>query len=310
MDELLTLVNVGEILNRSDSVDEASSLVLDAISIGFGAEECALMIMDASGRMQMKSFIGMDAGAAEAARAHMENISVLSALQAAGPGEGGDGADSLASIGARIDQGEVSVVPGGTSSLDDFLVVPLKSAKRMLGVITIHRIRGRLVKDIGNMDEIKRLFKVVSLQVSPHFFIGLSLEEKRTMKVSPFSCFLDLIKEHFDKVRQYYGVASLAVIKVENYNDLCKAMGVDNASDRVQQAGAAISAAIEKVHEATRITEIKLVVILPMIDKVEATEIIEKAVVGVGNDLVLKCKVVSYPEDGDTPAQLMFLAYV
>ncbi len=87
-------------------------------------------------------------------------------------------------------------------------------------------------------------------------------------------------------------------------------MGVDNASLRVQEVGAAISSAIDKVHDATRITEIKLVVILPMIDKMEAADIIDKAVADAGSDVILKYKIVSYPEDGDTPAQLMFLAYV
>ncbi|MCL4493097.1 MAG: hypothetical protein M1510_14565, partial [Nitrospirae bacterium] len=310
MDEFLTLFNVGEILNRSDSIDEASNLVLDAVSIGFGAEECAIMVIDGAGRVQMKSFIGMDEGKAEAVRGYMEGISVMSSLQMIEPEKSGEKAGDMTSVGARIENGEILIVPGSRGSLDDFIVVPLKSAKKLLGVITIHRIKGKHIRDIGHIDEIKRLFMVVAMQVSPYFFIGISLDEKRTMKVSPFSCFLELIKGHFEKVREYYGVVSLAVIKVENYNDLCTSMGVDNASLRVQEAGAAISSAIEKVHDATRITEIKLVVILPMIDKMEAAEIIDRAIAGAGSDLILKYKVVSYPEDGETPAQLMFLAYV
>ena len=313
MDELLTLINVGEVLNRSDSIEEASNLVLDAVNIGFGVEECAIMTADELGNIQLKGVIGMDAGRAEAVREYVETLSranIARMLESLTATDGGRGDDEP--IHEMIANGEIVLVPGSGDIEDDFLAVPLRSAKRLVGVITLHKIRGKHIREIENTDDIKRLFKIVAMQVSPYFFIGLSLDEKRTMKMSPFGCFLDLLKGHFDAVKQYFGIVSLAVLKVENYNALCQTMGVDNATLRVQEIGAAISSAIEKVHEATRITEIKFVFIFPMVDKMEAADIIAKAVATAvpGDDVILKHKIVSYPEDGDTPAQLMFLAYV
>ncbi len=221
MNEFRTLFDVGEILNRSDSIDEASNLVLNAISIGFGAEECSIMIINEAGSVQTKSSIGLDDGSAGQLREYLESVFKAGLLQMLETEAGGEGGNPLASVSNRITEGEVFVASGSENSLDDFLVVPLRAAKRLLGVMSIHKIKGKCIRDIETIDAIKRLFMIVAMQVSPYFFIGLSIDEKKTMKISPFSCFLDLVKGHFDKVKEYYGVASLAVIKVENYNDLC-----------------------------------------------------------------------------------------
>lgn len=291
--ERLTLFNIAEILDRSDSVDEASRLILDAINMGFGVEVGTIMTLKETGGVQLKGFVGLSEGRAGEVKDYIDDVY----------GRTSEVKDSLI-------KGEPFIVKEGLNKMDEFMVVPLKSSGRLVGAITIHRIRGEEIKDAKDIEELKKLFMIVSAQVSPYLFIGLCMDEKRTMKVSPFACFLDLISEHMERVREYNGVVSLAVIKIGNYRELCEKMGVDRASQRVQEAGAAISSAIENVHDATRITEIKFVLILPMTDKVEAMDIINKAVAGAGDDLVIKSKIVSYPEDGETPVKLMYLAYV
>ena len=312
--EKLTLFNIAEILDRSDSVDEASRLILDAINMGFGVEVGTIMTLKDTGGVHLKGFVGMSEERAGLVRDHINGAFTMGAAIES-VAEGATEANGrMAEVKDNLKKGEPFVVPGDfLNKMGDFMIVPLKSSGRLVGAITLHRVRGeelRDIKSVKDIEELKRLFMIVSTQVSPYLFIGLCMDEKRTMKVSPFSCFLELISEHMERVREYNGVVSLAVIKVGNYRELCEKMGVDRASQRVQEAGTAISSAIECVHDATRITEIKFVLILPMTDKVEAMDIINKAVAGAGEDLVIKSKIVSYPEDGETPVKLMYLAYV
>lgn len=295
VNERLTLFHIAEILDRSDSVDEAAKLILDAINMGFGVEVGTIMTLKETGGVQLKGFIGLSEGRAEEVKGYIETTAAFG---------------TTAEIKESLIKGEPFIVKEGLNKMDAFMVVPLKSSGRLVGAITIHRIRGEEIKDAKDIEEVKKLFMIVSTQVSPYLFIGLCMDEKRTMKVSPFTCFLDLISEHMDRVKEYNGFVSLAVIKIENYRELCDKLGVDNASQRVQEAGFAISSAIECVHDATRITEIKFVLILPMTDKVEAMDIVNRAVAFAGDDLVIKSKIVSYPEDGETPVKLMYLAYV
>ena len=313
VNERMTLFNIAEILDRSDSVDEAARLILDAINMGFGAEVCTIMTLKETGGVNLKGFIGMSEERAGLVRDHINDAFTMGS-DFASEDKAAELSARMAEVKDELIKGEPFVVPGDfLNKMGDFMIVPLKSSGRLVGAITIHRIRGeeiREIKDVKDIEELKKLFLIVSTQVSPYLFIGLCMDEKRTMKVTPFACFLDLISEHMERVREYNGFVSLAVIKIGNYRELVEKMGVDKASLRVQEAGLAISSVIESVHDATRITEIKLVIILPMTDKMEAMEIINKAVAAAGDDLEIKSKIVSYPEDGETPVQLMYLAYV
>lgn len=299
LSEHLTLFNIAEILNRSDSVEEASSLILDAVNIGFGVDEGSIMSLTTTGSARLNGYVGLSEEKAQAVKSYMDSILAAAPSMSEGKSD----------IRDKLTDGGPFIVDGG-AGVGVFMAVPLKSSGRLVGVITIHRLKGKEIREIVDMGEINRLFLIVSTQVSPYMFIGLCMDEKRMMKTSPFSCFLDLISEHIEKVREYSGFVSIAVIKVENYSELCETHGVDRASLRVQEAGSAMSSAIEAVHEATRITEIKIVVILPMKDKFEAGDIIDGALAGIGEDIKVKYKIVSYPDEGETPIQLMYLAYV
>ncbi|TAN41457.1 MAG: hypothetical protein EPN22_15270 [Nitrospirae bacterium] len=287
MEELTALFNVGEILNRSDSVDEAVGLILHAVNIGFHVEECAVILLDESGGLNLKKSIGLSDAKAEAVKDVVDTSDIRN----------------------RIMQGELFIANNIEKGVGDFLVVPLKSAKTPVGVITLHKVKGTEIGSISDMEEIKRLFSIIAMQMSPYLMVGISKDKKRNI-VNPFTCYMDIIKGHIDAVSEYSGAVSLAVVKIENYNSLCKDLGMDNASLKVQKAGDAISSSINNVHDVVRITEIKLVVLLPMVEKMDATDIINSAVAAVEPDVMVKTKVVSYPEDGETPAQLMFLSYV
>lgn len=287
MEELTALFNVGEILNRSDSVDEAVGLILHAVNIGFHVEECTIMLLDESGRLNLKKFIGLTEDRAEAVKNFVDTADIRERITESEPFIADD----------------IEKEPGG------FLVVPLKSAKTPVGVITVHRVKGTEIGSINDTKEINRLFSIIAMQMSPYLMVGISKDERRNI-VNPFTCYLDIIKGHIDAVSEYSGSVSLAVIRIENYNSLCKDLGIDNASLKVHQTGNAISASIHNVHSIVRITEIKLVVLLPMVEKMDAMDIISNAIAAVEPDIMVNFKVVSYPEDGDTPAQLMFLSYV
>jgi methyl-accepting chemotaxis protein len=302
VDERLTLSNVCEILNRSRSIDEDVELILNAVSIGFGVEECTAMILDEAGNVTMKGFTGMDADRAELIRDYMETIFELSSISLS---KEYSEVSSVIGEKDKILEGEIFVAPGNGADLADFLVVPLKAGGRILGAITVHKMKDRDIKD----EEIKGLFSIIATSVAPHFYIGISQEDKKLMKTGPFNSFIESIEDNINRVKEYYGSLSLALFYAENYKMLCRKMGIREASDYVNEMGIKLSSAMGVVNETIRISEDRIAVLLPMITKSEAMDIISKALAEMPSDIAFVSTVVSFPEDGESALHLLHSTY-
>jgi GGDEF domain-containing protein/HAMP domain-containing protein len=296
-----TLFNVSSILKRATSLDEDISLILHALSIGLNIEECSFLLIKEGGNVELKGYIGMTEEKADLVRLTIEELFEISRLPLSRERE-----EIAAVIGEKekLMGDEVFVAAGDGKVLDDFVIAPLKAGNTILGAITVHKIKDRAVND----PEIKNLFSIVATAIAPHVLIGLSLDKSTAMQNSPFEAFIQVLQAHIDRVEEYQGILSLAIITIENYRDIANKIGVEKASDKIRDVAAAVSSAIEKVHETTRISEDRLVVILPMIPKSDATNIIENATAGINGDIVLAYRITAYPEDGETAEQLMHAA--
>lgn len=282
MEEHQALFHVSEILNRSDSIDENVDLILQALSIGFKVEECAVVLFDEIGGLKSKGLYGMSEEKGQATMACL-------------------GAEESV---ARVNEGETFVLSDPSSGVEDFLVVPLKAARKIIGAITVHRVRDREIHD----ESIRSSFAIVATSIAPHFHIGLAQEEKMLLKVSPFNAFVESVANEIERVREYMGSLSLAVLRVEGYDALCGQHGVQAASNLVQDLGVGVSSALTVVHENFRTAADTVAVLLPMIDKLEATEKIGQALAQVSHDLVVTFRIATYPEDGEIALDLLFAA--
>ncbi|HCL80861.1 MAG TPA: hypothetical protein DHW81_01085 [Nitrospiraceae bacterium] len=298
VNERMTIFNVCEILKRTDSVNEAVNLILNALNIGLNIEECTVLILKDNGKVELNGFIGLPEDKAHFIKDYMETVFEVASMQVSHEYED---VTCMKDERDKFMKDEVFVAPGDGTELNDFIIAPLKAGNRILGAITVHRIKD---KDL-HAGDIKSLLSIVATAIAPYFHIGLCLDERKTMKVSPFRAFMGLIGEHINRVEEYQGTLSLAVLQVENYSELSGKIGVEGASEKVQDAGVSLSSAIGKVHDITRISEDSIAIILPMIDKTEASEIIDRAAAEIGGDLVPAYKIASYPEDGETPERLM-----
>ncbi|MDH5299712.1 MAG: hypothetical protein OEV91_11905, partial [Desulfobulbaceae bacterium] len=196
MDELLALFNVSEILNKSDSIDDNVDLILKALSIGFHVQECAIFTVDGGGNLRAKGAFGMDEEKSATA------ITCLNRQR------------------DKIDRGQAFIATG-TLGVEDFLAVPLKSSGNIVGVITVHTVSDMQITD----DELQKSFAIIATSLAPHFQIGLARAERQEMQVSPFNAFITSIEDEIAKVREYFGTVSLALISVQNYNDLSRSRG-------------------------------------------------------------------------------------
>lgn len=280
MDEHLALFNVSEILNRSTSVEENTELILQALNIGFKIEKCAIMLLDEQDTLQTKGHIGMSEAI---------NASLTECLMAAATKE-------------KILAGNLFVTACEQEQIGEFLVAPLKAAKKIIGCITVHQVQERKIDDTA----LHQSMAIVATTIAPHYQVGISQDEKKTMQVSPFNSFLETIDNEINRVKKYFGSLSLATIRVEGYEKLCATMGVQEASSHIRKLGGQISAVLPVVHECTRISEDTLAVVLPMIDKDEAEEMLAGPIASLAKEIALHTAIASYPDNGETGTDLLF----
>jgi HAMP domain-containing protein/GGDEF domain-containing protein len=318
IEERLTLASVADILNRSQSTSEAVSLILNTLNIGFGVLKCVILYISYDGKMEVKGAVGLTDEEAEMFKNYMEVAFSIDDYYALDDLVQKGGYFEVRRIKEMVLNGEIFIASGSKGIIDDFLVVPLKAANAVKGAIIVSAIKD---SDISS-DRAKKIFSIIASAIAPHFYIGACLDEKRQMKAGPFELFIEILREHIYRVRQYDGVLSIGIIKLKNYEGLCEACGAEKASEKVRDFGVSISRAIDKVHEAVRISEDRIAVILPMINKADAIEIIENAcpnkrqesrVESQAHDawttdaprITPEIRVVTYPDDGETPERLI-----
>jgi hypothetical protein len=304
IEERLILANIADILGRSESIDEAVGLILNTLNIGFGVEKCVMLYINYDGKMDAKGAVGLTDEEADTFRNYMEVAFSIEDYYALGDSITEMGYFEVRRIKEMVLKGEIFVAAGCKNVIDDFLVVPLKAANTVKGAIIVSKIKGNNIRN----DKIKKIFSIIASAIAPHFYIGACMDEKRQMKAGPFESFVEILKEHIHRVSQYGGVLSMGIIRLKNYEGLCELYGAEKASEKIRDFGVSISRSIDKVHEAVRISENGIAVLLPMIPKTEAEEIIGKAAAGIAADIALTYKVVTYPEDGTTPEDIVHAA--
>ncbi|MCK5228442.1 MAG: hypothetical protein KAK02_09555 [Desulfobulbaceae bacterium] len=278
MDELKALFNISEILNKSTSIDENVDLVMKALNIGFKVEQCAILLLDGAS-FKLAGCHGMEDSQTKTLA---ECLSEMEQLD-------------------KIKEGDAFVLPGCGAIQTDFLVVPLKSANEIIGVLTVHTVAGVNITD----DKLQKSFSIIATSLAPHFQIGLSQSEKQEMQVSPFNSFLISVEHEIDKVKEYSGSLSLVMVQVQNYEELCQSKGVEAASESVKDVAVKLSENLSDVHECTRIAEDMIAVILPMLDAFDAPDTINPAVSMTDTEATLSTKIVTYPDNGTTAIELL-----
>ncbi len=301
IEERLTLASVAEILNKSESIDEAVRLILNTLNMGFGVEKCAILYINYDGKMDVKGAIGLTDEEVDTFRNYMEIAFTIDDYYALGDPMVEIGYFEVRRIKEMVLNGEIFIAAGCKNVIDDFLVVPLKAANTVKGAIIISKIKDN---NIGN-DRVKKIFSIIASATAPHFYIGACMDEKRQMKSGPFESFIEILREHIHRVKQYDGVLSMGIIKLKNYEGLCEFYGPEKASEKVRDLGVSVSRAIDKMHEAIRISEDRIAVLLPMLGRAEAIEVIENASGVKMESITPEIRVVTYPDDGETAEQLI-----
>ena len=264
MGEMMALFTVSEILNKSESINDNFDMILQALSLGFNVQECAIFAVDNAGTLREKGVFGMD---------EVKTAAILSCLNRQ----------------REIVDKSANFIADGCDSLDQFLVVPLKATGKTVGVITIHEVTDKELDDT----EIQQSFAIIATALAPHFQIGLTQTEQADMQTGPFNAFVTTIEEKINKIREYSGTLSLAVISIENYASICEAKGTQEASNEIQQLAAALSKKISVVHECSRTCLNTIAILLPMQDSVEALEIINQGLASLNTDLQLQIKTIN-----------------
>jgi HAMP domain-containing protein/GGDEF domain-containing protein len=301
IEERLTLANVADILNRSQSTQEAASLILNTLNIGFAVEKCVILYIGYDGKMEVKGAVGLTDEEADTFKNYMEVAFSIDDYYALDNPTMESGYFEVRRIKEKVLNGEVFIAAGCKNVIDDFLVVPLKAANAVKGAIIVSKIKSN---NIGS-DRVKKIFSIIASATAPHFYIGVCMDEKRRMKSGPFESFIEILREHIHRVKQYDGVLSMGIIKLKNYEELCELYGAEKASEKIRDLGISISGAIDKVHEVVRISEDRIAVLLPMLGRADAIEAIEKASAIKTEGITFEIGVVSYPDDGETAEQLI-----
>ena len=278
MEEMRALFDVSEILNKSDSIDDNIDLILKALSIGFHVQECAVLTVKGAGGLEVKGAYGLEEDKTQAVIAALADPELA----------------EMVAVGKTF-------LASGCEGLADFLVVPVKSAANIVGVITIHAVSDTAITD----EALRKSFAIIATSLAPHFQIGLARVERQEMQVSPFNAFLAAVDNEIEKVREYFGSLSLVLVSVNNYNELGREKGAERASAMVQELAKGLSANLTVVHECSRIGVHTVAVILPMLDSLEAPETMENAIAALGSDLSLRVRTATYPENGDTALELL-----
>ena len=124
----------------------------------------------------------------------------------------------------------------------------------------------------------------------------------------PYTCLLGLIDQYIKKSQEK--PTSLAIIKIDNYLSICEELGINQASTLITEVIKSLSTKINIHHKAVRISEMKTALLFDQSSKQEVISLLDHVVANFSKKLTCSYKVVTYPEDGSTPEELIFLAYV
>ena len=276
MGEMMALYTVSEILNKSESINDNFDMILKALSLGFNVKECAIFGVDGNGNLQEKGVYGMD---------EVKTAAVISCLNRQRE---------------TVDK-SLTFIADGCDGLDNFLVVPLKATGKTVGVITVHTVTDTEITDTA----LQQSFAIIATSLAPHFQIGLNQAEKQDMQAGPFNAFVTTIENKINKISEYSGTLTLAVISIENYAEISEQQGSQEASDKVQQLAVTMSKKISVVHDCSRTCLNTIAILLPMQDNVEAQEIINAALAGLAADLQIQIKTATFPEHGQNALELL-----
>lgn len=281
MNELLALYNVSEILNKSTSIEDNVDLILKALQIGFHVEKCAILLLDGPSSFELKGCLGQDRDMALELTDYLASPEQLE----------------------KIMQGNTFMAQGCGENKDAFLVVPLKAANTIIGVIAVCSVTGTEI----TADDLQKSFAIIATSLAPHFQIGLSQTEKQEMQISPFNSFISSVDNEIENVREYMGSLSLGTLKVTNYQDLCQTKGVEQASHLVQETASQFSANLSAVHQCTRLSEDVIAVILPMLDSFEATDAVQPVLSLLKTEAQLDLKLATFPDNGENGLELLHI---
>lgn len=274
----LALFNVSEIFSKSTSIEENVDLIINALNLGFRVEECAVLLLDGVS-FKSKGALGMVSSQTETLAGCLSEIEQLD----------------------KIKEGNSFVVATCGAIQTDFLVVPLKVANNIIGVLTVHAVADMDIQD----KKLQESFAIIATSLAPHLQIALSQSEKQEMQVSPFNSFLASVDREISKMQEYMANLSLVLIKITNYQDLCRSKSVQEASDLVQDVAVQLSANITVVHECSRISADSIIIILPMLDFFEAPEAVNPAIDMVSSEAQLSTNITTYPDNGQTALELL-----
>jgi HAMP domain-containing protein len=288
-----TLFDISSILKRAESLQEDITLILSALEVGLNIQQCTILFIDDIGKVELKGSVGLSKEDAELVRLVIEEMFELSIMPVSKERQ-----EIKAVVGEKekIMGDEVFVVAGNGKLIRDFIIAPLKAGGRVIGTITVHKIKGREIND----PEIKDTLSIIATALSPYVYIGMCLDKKAVMMECPYDAIISDIQRNIEKVEQYQGGLSLIVVKAENYEDMVKEIGIKKVSEIIKESLITMTSSIDKVHEIIRISEDSIAVLLPMITKEEAAEIVQNAVSKCAGCMLWQIKSASYPEDSNT----------
>ncbi|GER93212.1 hypothetical protein A45J_0948 [hot springs metagenome] len=296
-----TIYDVSSILKRAESLQEDIMLILNTLEMGLNIEQCTILFIDDTGNVELKGYVGLTQEDADLVRLVIEEMFEISKMPVSREKE-----EIKAVIGEKdkILGDEVFIAAGDGKLIRDFIIAPLKAGGRVIGAITVHKIKD---SDI-HASEIKDTISIIATAMSPYIHIGLCLEKRASMQESPFDALIATIQRNIERAEQYQGGLSLIIIKAENYEDIIKKIGTIKASDNIRKALIEISAFIDKVHEIIRMTENSAAIILPIVAESEALDIVHKATGRCTNDIVWQFKSAYYPDDGTLAEEILHKA--
>jgi HAMP domain-containing protein/GGDEF domain-containing protein len=296
-----TLYNICAILKRASSLREEINLILNALTVGLNIEQCTILHIAENGKVELKGFAGLTEEQADTVRLVIETMFELSMMPVSKEREE---IEAVICEKDKIIGDEVFVAAGTGKAWEDFIIAPLSAGGRLIGAITVHKIKDREIND----PEIKNTLSIIATAMSPQIYIGLCLDKTASMQESPFDAIISDIQRNIEKAGQYQGGLSLIVIRAENYEDVVKKIGVRKASDSIREALIVISSSIDKVHETTRIRQDSAIVLLPMVTGSDALDTMQKATEKYTGDIAWQFRAAYYPDDGATAEDILHKA--
>lgn len=297
-----TLHDISSILKRAETLQEAITLILNALNIGLNIEQCTILFIDdVTAKVELKGSIGLDEERADLVRLLIEEMFELSNMSVS---KDRDEIREVIEGKEKIVGDEVFVASGDGMLMDDFIVAPLKAGGKVIGAITVHKIISSEITD----PEIKDTLSIVATALSPYVYIGMCSDKQAHMQDSPYDAIIGDIQKNIERVEQYQGGLSVIVIKATNYEPLINQIGLKKTLENISRSFVMVSSHLDKVHEIIRISQDTALILLPMITLDEATNMIQAAINKCFDNIQWLTKLISYPEDADTAEGILHLA--